>query len=398
MSRPPVFLYYEDYNNQPMGHINLILKLTFFNHFYYCPFCNKRVLHNQALHYCHNVCKACRFYKRTEDNYFEMFATRAFCDRRDSSKFSYKQCPDCGVVCYSDTCFQSHMAGSSCKRGFLCHKCHAYEVKKDHSSYEDFLASHKCDILTCRLCSEKYADGTTHMCRMKPLQKQSYYPNLAFFDTETTLKETSIEACKKCMLREYKYVFDHNLMHASRKEVDLCAEKEGVSLRCSFHRSCDGQSRNFHSVNALSFYYEDQKRGNFSRIAFYDPRLNMPDDCCEEKNVLKNEYFLPTMKGETLTTKKVRVKGQFPRVNVKPLSNKLDRSQGPLAKFLFFIINERFRNYTIMSFNGQSFDMILLLKEAYELGLTPEIITRGQKVMCLSFREFNIRFFGFHAL
>ena len=63
VSRPPVFLYYEDYNNQPMGHINLILKLTFFNHFYYCPFCNKRVLHNQALHYCNNACKACRFYK-----------------------------------------------------------------------------------------------------------------------------------------------------------------------------------------------------------------------------------------------------------------------------------------------------------------------------------------------
>ena len=395
ISRPSVILYYEDYANEPIGHISLILKMTFFDHSYYCPYCNKRVLHNQALHYCHNVCKACRSYKRTEDNYFETFTTKQFCDQRDSVHFTFKQCPDCGVVCYSDTCYNTHIKGSSCKRGYLCHKCYTFVLKREFLSYETFLANHKCEELTCRLCNEHYIDGTEHLCHMKQLQLQSYYPNLAFFDTETYTDKSSIESCKECMLLEYSYLQKHNLMHISRKDILHLEKKDNITLRCPMHISNKASSRSYHNVNALSFYFEDKKRGNFSRVAFYDPALKMPDDCIIERNVLYNNYYLPNMKNKDLYLKKVRLKGQYARNNLPSIADSLEKTWQPLKKFLYFILDNKFRNYCIMSFNGQSFDMVMLLREAYELGLTPDIITRGQKIMAMTFKEYNIRFLDF---
>ena len=56
-----------------------------------------------------------------------------------------------------------------------------------------------------------------------------------------------------------------------------------------------------------------------------------------------------------------------------------------MEKFLLIILREQFRNFTFFSFNGQAFDHQYVVEAAYHLGLSPQIICRGQKIFSLSF-------------
>ena len=113
---------------------------------------------------------------------------------------------------------------------------------------------------------------------------------------------------------EIAYVKEAKLTSCTRQtlETDTLAKYGDLGqIRCVNH-SQNKLKREYHEVNALSFYYEDDVRCNFSRVAFYDPLLNMSDDCRIEENVCESHYFLDSMKHcKEIDRKIFRQQGKF---------------------------------------------------------------------------------------
>ena len=63
-----------------------------------------------------------------------------------------------------------------------------------------------------------------------------------------------------------------------------------------------------------------------------------------------------------------------------------------IDKFLLYICNERFRNFTFLSHNGSGYDMSFICKALYKHGITPSIISRNMKILQITIRHFNISF------
>ena len=462
LSRPSVLLFYESSKNGSIGHVGLILAKSFFNGHFQCPFCDKNVGYRQTSHYCENTCFACKGFKISPDQSVHLSneGERGFCETENSesqAKQAYASCIKCQVYCFSLSCLKKHQKSSACQAGFYCQNCRRYQRKsKTVKTRKEFMAQHNCDEYVCRLCYETYNinDPESHLCRVKNVASQEGYPNLAFFDIETLAPESNPDNCEECILREIRYVTKHKLTAANRYELDKQVEENGhclSRLRCPQHKKKE-RSRKYHEVNALSVYFEENKRGQFARAGFFDPHLNLPQDCEVEKNVYSENYFLPSMEKVTEIDRRVlRQKGQFRGKTSEenddcdsirgeddestdreeqvdyglnnwesldaPVIEKIQRKQGTyrrtkdelpfeenlekvkklavVEKFLLFILREQFRNYTFFSFNGQAFDHQYIVEAAYNLGLCPEIICRGQKILSLSFARFNIRFLDF---
>ena len=320
MSLPVIMLYYQTYSNKKVGHISLILKLTFFEHKYICPFCNKSVLHQQKRHWCENSCKACKGYMRNDGDR-DLFFNKTnllMCDRRSKEQKSTRKCPKCRTLCYSDNCLEVHLESSVCSNGFVCETCNFRGQKTATvNTYEAFKKTHECFMILCKLCWEKYDErkNETHYCFLRSIKRQKYFPNLAFFDTETVALDESPEGCKECVKKEVTYLSAHNVMHLSKTGLEsFCIENDCYKdIRCDKHVNTD-VTRDYHNVNALSFYYEDKKPGHFSRVAMYSPQLNMPDDCQIEEDILVSDYTTPDLNHNSLTFEVQRKRnGQFAR-------------------------------------------------------------------------------------
>ena len=322
ISRPTIMLYYQQYPNKVIGHISLILCKSFFDHKFYCPYCNKSVLHRQKRHWCANSCRACRGYMRNDGETKIFFSETSLhiCDRRTDQQKESIKCPKCGSTCYGRKCLEAHAESSACSTGFVCDICNIRARKtKIIDTFEKFKKEHKCFQVMCKLCWTLYDEREEHYCFLRSIKRQEYYPNLAFFDTETVALDESPAGCKDCVEKEIAYLSKNKIMHLSTKAIQSRCEKDNSfsEIRCKKHLTSQ-VLRDYHRVNALSFYYEDKKPGHFNRIAMYSPELNMPDDCVVEENVLISEYTVTNLKHDQLDFKVQRSrKGGFGRKSKK---------------------------------------------------------------------------------
>ena len=417
VKRISTMLYYQEFLDEPRAHPSLIYAKTFFKQNSECQHCGKTITHKGNYHRCQSTCFACRGYITTEtDPHYSLLHLRHLCTRHREKK-EFKKCNKCQVTCANEACLKRHQASAQCGSGFSCRLCGRFTKKtSDIPDYNVFRATHDCKLHTCGLCKEEYSedDPFDHICKVKSVKLPGYYPNLAFFDTETLLENTSPESCKECFSLELEYLKGKADMGLSRNElVEKCIQEKTLSqIRCQNHVFSGGQ-RSYHQTNALCTYFEDEERGRFSRMNFYDPSMNMSDDCVLERHVLHAPYFLPEQEP---AQKKVEIANQVvkrmrkenveevlrcPKQTFTSPDSEFNQNLSaikkcqPIVKFLLFIHQEDFRNYVFFSHNGQGFDHQLIVDAAYHLGIEPKLLSRGQKVMSVTFEKFNIRFLDF---
>uniref|UniRef100_A0A1I8FZS5 DNA-directed DNA polymerase n=3 Tax=Macrostomum lignano TaxID=282301 RepID=A0A1I8FZS5_9PLAT len=178
-------------------HFNAVCKVPpFFGARYYCDRCQQPYDCNSAGHKCANTCPQCK-------------VPGANCK---SLRCDYKRCPDCGLKCYNQQCFENHRrknrAGRSrCDSVRVCPKCGYLEEMKVGQREPE----HKCGHIKCPLCKQ-YDEAGSHLCFVKaPKVKASTMPYV-FYDTETYTDEekqhhvhlvTAVTCCETCSGRAF---------------------------------------------------------------------------------------------------------------------------------------------------------------------------------------------------
>ena len=185
--------------------------------------------------------------------------------------------------------------------------------------------------------------------------------------------------------------------------------------------------------------FENELYGHFDKITFSDPRMKHNDDCSIEKNYYicpKEEYYCKDTHGTPITRYK-RLRRQnnhndpviISSVNRFPkrmkdgenllgcknfMANEVEvKSRCALEKFLIFFIRPCFRNQVFigilnvyiplffaykkntffnLAHNGSNYDTLLLSQALFNEGITPSVITKGNKILSMTVAELNIVF------
>ena len=85
-------------------------------------------------------------------------------------------------------------------------------------------------------------------------------------------------------------------------------------------------------------------------------------------------------------------KGSHTRMNAGEANVDMDllRSYNVLEKFWIFFSQPRFRNYTLLAHNASGYDSVHLSRSAFANGLTPSVVTRGNKILSMTIPSLNL--------
>ena len=139
-----------------------------------------------------------------------------------------------------------------------------------------------------------------------------------------------------------------------------------------------------------------------------DPLMQHPDDLKVEKNFYicpKDEYYCKEIHGTKVTRhlinkrKKSRdpfIKSSLNTFKGKDQLNTSNKSKyqklSALQKFILFFIRRAFTNQVFVAHNSSNFDSILLIEGLTSEDITPSVLSKGNKLLCISINEFNIQF------
>ena len=363
-------------------------------------------------------------------------------------------CGECGVSAATVECLKFHKKSKErCGRGYVCPKCETFVHKggaRKRSSREDVLSSHTCHHVQCRMCRESHhRDDTEHVCKLQPQKPQTYYMNLGFFDFEAVQAEGSSN-CYECMKRKKAYLEAHWREADVRKHLvdtvcDKHSGKRGESRAYHEANYCtclyeDGERGSFSLVTfadpamghpedcvirenylTLGTYLPDgesvlftknQKVSNFNRIHSSNitfphvmetgPRVETFDDdeACDDLT----DFFLDEARedgdggdesdGDFDNTHdddyEPSCKGRRLAAGVKNVDLENLKKYQVLEKFWIFFTQPKFRNYTLLAHNASGYDSIHLSRSAFSNGLTPNIVTRGNKVLAMTIPSLNL--------
>ena len=433
---PPIFLYEERVNSAAVGffnspqlyHITPIRKINlFFNKLgYSCLNCGKICKDFRRKHTCKGgPFKSCFVCKRwiykvhpfTLEPFIDKETKSWYCVRNVEEAVELK-CDSCLLTSYTQDCHNNHI----CHRGKKCDKCSKFVSIRKGVPYSQLLLEHRCNELTCSMCHKLYVKGDEHVCRLRNLQAQPYFTNLAFYDFESTQRLSSLN-CFQCHEKEKAY------LKRCGGSVQQMRVKSNLSLiRCPDHID-DLNGKSYHVANFCTVLYEDEKRGHFSLITFADPRMNHKEDCMIRKHYLVIPDYLgdgykpmtrgkKSVKKNSLSSKNnfaddfydsdVEEVGDYdlyqsynPQMSslISPstdTNNDVDllrlKNYEVLDKFWIFFAREKFRNFSFLAHNASGYDSILLLQAAAENSITPEVVPRGNKILSMSLPTLNIYF------
>ena len=415
---PQIYLYEDKRESETCGHISLILKL--YSLFKKCGIrcfrCPKQVK-GYKKHKCRGARKCCfvctrYLVKDISEVYIDKENVREYCIQNSQNLGYDKKCDTCGLVSKTYDCFSAHANSLACRRGIVCDRCSTYVYcggGRGKASGKDALKHHRCFHLRCRYCNEYYRKEEEHSCQIRPQGQQEYFSNLGFFDFEAT-QGVGTANCFDCFKMEKRLYEEKNTVPSKVRKRDVLEH-----IRCEKHKG-QIKSTSYHDANFCTCLYEDEVRGHFSLITFADPDMQHPEDCKIRKNYyICNDYLPADERGRPVFSKNVARKsfgGQSSKIKF-PLTLQSDHGESPpekrlciggedhidlnvlrrygvLEKFWIFFGREKFRSYVFLAHHSAGYDSVHLCRSAFAHSLTPSIITRGNKILCMAIPSLNL--------
>jgi len=244
-------------------------------------------------------------------------------------------------------------------------------------------------------------------------QKKPFPPQpLTTFDIECSI-ENSATTCLDCFNLEKKYLENYNKLRSELKK------SEKKYTHCEIHRDeLDSDIKSYHNCNLITAVYESEFHGRMDMIVFADPKMCHKDDMVPFKDFYvmpEDEYYDKSLYGKPINRKcKKRKKKTAPGERSSSidfpltvqeflkLGTDLDFSSSdvmaavkplnPMVKFLLFFLNPKFNNQVFIAHHGSGYDFQAVAESLVNLNISPDILSRGNKILQLSIPSFNIAF------
>ena len=334
-----------------------------------------------------------------------------FVTNRNKSKYCFLRkkeagtCDNCHVWYRSKRCESLHRRSAFCQSRSYCELCQRVYVKKKN-------IPHSCEKAAfCSVCFEYYDNRNIHFCSLEKQRPPAGLPSpIAAYDLETQVVQSS-SSCIDCLEIEQRYLTIHRKLRSELRKSEM------EYIYCNEHK--DVQTRDsVHECNLVTVMFENVYYGHFDLLVLADPILKYEDDMILKKGYLKtskNGYYDPDLYGKPISRKikNFRKGGGRLRSSKNSFPIKMDNSYNfeigsekdlsesdltflktlqPLEKFIAYFINPRFANSVFLAHYGSHFDVQFLIDCLLKYNISPEILSRGRKVLKLSIPEFNITF------
>lgn len=172
--------------------------------------------------------------------------------------------------------------------------------------------------------------------------------------------------CPKCQMKFPRYLNGEAL----KSDVEM-----ELSHDCSlyFCRECNDNVPDDH----LCFIKRKRLKDSSCKLMFFDFETDQSTGV-HQVNFVYARYFVPFNDAATFSADYRSWQGDWIDVNFKGLD--------ALGKFLAFLTKDRkkFHGYTVIAHNLKGFDGVFILKTLVENGVCPDIIVKGQKIMCMT--------------
>ena len=368
-----------------------------------CNLCLIRILPRRHQCYSSLKCYSCLKIKQDGDVFITKINKSLFCLR--DPKYSGR-CEECNIFSRSKSCFRRHKSCKTtrCQRRKYCENCKRIYISKLNTS-------HNCEKPTiCSICYEYYDNKQEHFCSLEKQRKPAGLPRpIAAYDLETEVNQKSSN-CDQCLIQEQTYLSN------SRKLRSELTKSEIINTFCDDHKN-DSEHDSIHNTILITIVYESEFYGSYDLTVFAHNDLKSDYDFKTIKNYYqptKDEYYDKNLFNQRIsrkikrTTSNEKLKSSrnifpikldpnhsFEIGSSKPLT-KADieflKTRHPMEKFIAYFINPRFRRQTFIAHFGSSFDIHFLIDFLIKIGITPDILCRGNKILKLYIPAFSILF------
>lgn len=356
------------------GHVVLIQNIkTFFNNNRRICFYCKRTFSKSYDHICtvKATCRACHKILATRETKMQKNEAHRYCKANIEALPEEIVCQLCNLTFKSIDCYESHKKDCN-KRLFRCETCQQ-KIAFQNQTLAQAKEDHTCGQLKVKCAYCHVIKEENHQCKLYKAKFHKVFPNLCFFNFEFTTSNS--DNCFECYKRREEYKVINNLTWK-----ELYQHSEFKNLFCSVH----SENPFFACPNVLTLLRESS-RGVFDELVILDQDLQkvvlktvsnndfimkaqnaLKMDCYGEK--LKDTYAMIFQRTDPVYRNKPGMTQQFTTC----LSDyKLNGIKTVLQKFIYEISQEKWRNYTFITFSEDVCQLQLILEAFLNLQLQP---------------------------
>jgi hypothetical protein len=253
----------------------------------------------------------------------------SFCDKLVTSE-TENTCPICNVTLYSLHCAEGHKKLCYGKGyfGWKCLNCKKFSYRTGSLVSAKIAKTHDCSLIKCKFCFQCHKKDDFHLCELKKEAHPKSWPKLAFVNFEF---QNTAATCWNCYLLKYSFKIQNKL---SWKELFECPNFP--ELNCDIHDQKTYLSKADPSL--IIVYKESQERGHFLKSFF---------SVCSSKSNCESFEYRYCESTEINQNQESRKRKATENFQQKQDDNELSTS--PIKKFVQEILNEEWRNTTIVA-------------------------------------------------
>ncbi len=347
-------------SNEEISHVEPIDDIVAFYRKFgrHCVHCRQTYSGKSYIHFCHMAktmsCYACHRFYLTDSTVLNKLEEQFYCKSKLEPTMN-KKCDKCNMILKSADCEESH-AKNICFRGFSCENCQVRVYVGSSKAIQDAKEKHKCFKRECVFCKE--IKDENHLCKISKGKYPTEQGNLGFMQAEAI--RYAISQCEDCF-----------------KKNETCSQCANM------YSDPDDKP------NLCILYYERQKRGVFDRVIFSD---FLQEKVTKTKSHLNlNEELPMCIKHTPLSETRWRVRfGKSKKQTLK--KDIFQESKDVISQMLNYIMDQDFRNYTILVHGGRSYEMNFIARVLLEHGVKPNILMQQQRINLIEIPDAGVRF------
>ena len=330
-----------------------------------------------------NTCFNCDGIIQTNGTFLQTDELSKFCDSKLVQNHITKfNCQNCNLTFETSLCYNNHQI--QCvknTKGWKCLACGIFQTGSSKAVCEQLQREHKCGEIKrrCEFCF--VLKETNHICKVRSKIPHTIWPNLAFLSMKH--KNTGNGNCQNCYTLRKNYVDANDISFA-----ELFVDINFKNLVCDNHQNISVELE----PNIICVIYETA-RHIFTEKIFLDddlPHLTIsPNNFTFLYSITPKPFSMISLK-QKRTAQKVTPGFQ------RKLENEFNTEKKPsLSKFMLFICNSNFSNYTFLVSENNT--MLSVLHSFLQIGIKPDIIQQGNIINYLEINCLQIRFLSIHC-